>query len=300
MKQFWTKLFEEEAQEPLPWWRKIYDWISLFVSPDQLGYFAAIAVASVVRALGVTVKSGETALLFSFGRAGAELQPGFRILIPFLQVIRRMPSRSRTLDLPSQRVATLEGLVYHVEANLVYRVVDIRKAIIEIDSLEKGMLQILGLSVQDTLRTLQREQLAHPETLKEKLTQRLEQRLAPWGVRVEQAGFPSITPSARTLRVTQFSRTLAERARVLNHLQNEPLEQALALGLLGSRTRFTRRTARMVKQATANTSLRRVRAELVQRGIRAAELGPILKRDARRFSGERRSTPRSAAEARMT
>ena len=49
--------------------------------------FALFGVASaVVRALGVTVRTGSTGVLFSFGRARRELQPGFHLLIPFLQV----------------------------------------------------------------------------------------------------------------------------------------------------------------------------------------------------------------------
>ena len=75
-----------------------------------------------------------------FGRARRELEPGFHLLIPFLQRARRMPTRSRTLDLPAQRVATHQGLVYHVDANLVYRVTDVRKAMIQVDQIEKGMI----------------------------------------------------------------------------------------------------------------------------------------------------------------
>ena len=120
----------EEA--PTSWWEGIYEYLRYFITPDQLGYLIAIVTATVVRAMGVTIKSGETALLFSFGRARKELQPGFHLLIPFLQVARKMPSRSRTLDLPSQRVVTNEGLVYHVDANLVYRIVDVHKAVVEI------------------------------------------------------------------------------------------------------------------------------------------------------------------------
>lgn len=284
-----TRLLQEESELPLPWWRQFYDWITLFISPDQLGYMVMIVVASVVRAMGVTIKSGETALLFTFGRARQELQPGFRFLVPFLQVVKRMPSRSRTLDLPAQRVVTSEGLVYLVDANLVYRVVDIRKAVIEIDSLRKGMLQSLGLSVQALLRHSTRAEMNEHEELRTKLTLILEKRLAPWGVQVEQAGFTSITPSPRTLRVTQFAQNTAERVRVLEALESGGIARANALGLVGTRKRFERRTRSRVALANQRNSARRVRIALLRKGISGARLGSLLKL-ARRSPTERHSS----------
>ena len=266
---------EEEPEEPL--WKRVYEWLTLFISPDQLGYMVMIVGAAVVRAMGVTVLSGETGLLFTFGRARHELQPGFRLLIPFLQVVRRMPSRSQTLDLPAQRVVTYEGLVYQVDANLVYRVVDIHKAVIEIDDLRKGMLQFLGLGVQETLRAMKREELNNSEELRRRLTEVLEANLAPWGVQVEQAGFTSITPSARTLRVTQFARSTNERVRVLQRIEQGGVGRASALGLVGTRRRFEKRTRSHITLATRRTSQRRIRAALLQRGVPGARLGAVLK-----------------------
>lgn len=283
------RVFQEESELPLPWWRKFYEWITLFISPDQLGYMVMIVVASIVRAMGVTIKSGETALLFTFGHAKHELQPGFRLLFPFLQVVKRMPSRSRTLDLPAQRVVTSDGLVYLVDANLVYRVVDIRKAVIEIDSLRKGMLQTLGLSVQALLRGTTRAEMSAPEELRNSLTLMLEERLAPWGVQVEQAGFTSITPSPRTLRVTQFAQNTTERVRALKALEASNIQQASALGLVGTRKRFERRTRARVTLATRRNSGRRIRIALLRRGISGARFGSLLKL-ARRSPTERHSS----------
>ena len=55
------------------------------LSERQLGYVVAFVTATVVRAMGVTVRSGETALLFSFGRARQD-EPYFLVgeaLLPF-------------------------------------------------------------------------------------------------------------------------------------------------------------------------------------------------------------------------
>ena len=77
---------------------------------------APIALA---RATATTVKTGTTGLFFSFGRATRVVEPGLCYMIPFLQVVRTMPTRARTLDLPAQRVVTHDGLVFLVIESLL-------------------------------------------------------------------------------------------------------------------------------------------------------------------------------------
>ena len=208
---------------------------------DNLFYIVVSSVYALVKAMGLTVDSGYTGLRFTFGRAGARLEPGFHWMIPFVQKGEILPTRSRTLDLPSQRVATLEGLVLHADANLVYRIVDIRRALIEIDDVVKGMVQMLGLGVQEVLRTSTRVSIHDIPSLNEQLKANLTRRLAPWGVSVEAAGFPSITPSPQSLRITQMDKVTQERMRALGVVESGDVLRAMALGLVGTRQMPRRR-----------------------------------------------------------
>jgi regulator of protease activity HflC (stomatin/prohibitin superfamily) len=217
-----------------------------------------LAVFAIVRAMGRTVDSGSTGLKFSFGRAVREVGPGFYPLIPFLQVIRTLPTRSRTLDLPEQRVTTLDGLVYQVDVNLVYRVVDIRKALIQIDDLERGMLQVLGLAVQEVLRARSRAELYASEALDLELSRWMARQLEPWGIVVEHAGFPTIHPSAETTKVTQLAALGSERAAVFARLRARGADGQSALALLGVATRFEPRTHRLAARARADAARRRI------------------------------------------
>ncbi len=232
---------------------------------DEFFFVALATVAAIVRAMGVTIESGQTGLLFSFGRVRRTLAPGFHLLIPFLQKARRIPTRSRTLDLRAQRVTTFEGLVYHVEANLVYRVVDVAKALVEIDVLEKGMMQMLGLGVQEVLRSENQASLQATSNLDSALAANLASRLEVWGVEVERAGFTSITPSPRTLRVTQLEHVTAERERMLGRMELE-LPRRLGLALMGMRARPVSKTRHLRGEEIRRRRQRRLRRLLMRRG----------------------------------
>jgi hypothetical protein len=248
------------AADEAPWLVGLLRGIGRWVWEDhksELFYAAAAVVWSVVRAMGKTVESGQTGLQFSFGRAVRVVEPGFHPLIPFLQVIRVLPTRSRTLDLAAQRVVTDEGLVYEADANLVYRVVDVRRALIEIDDLTQGMLQVLALSVQELLRPRSRAELYASGELDLELSRRMAARLEPWGVAVERAGFPSLRPSPATLRVTQLANLCTVRRQALGRFVDAGAPLHSALGLLSPAPRMHSRTRALLERARGRRAVRR-------------------------------------------
>src|SRR5690606_38266123 len=93
-------------------------------------YSAAPAlVLGLVKASGITVRTGHHALKFTCGRVAKVLEPGFHPLIPGLQVARQVPTRARTLDLEAQRVVTDEGYVFEADATVTWRITDVTLAL---------------------------------------------------------------------------------------------------------------------------------------------------------------------------
>ena len=259
-----------------------------------------VTAGAIVRAAGRTVDSGSTGLKFSFGRAVGVVGPGFHPLIPFLQVIRTLPTRSRTLDLPGQQVTTLDGLVYQVDANLVYRVVDVRRALIEIDDLERGMLQVLGLAVQEVLRGRARSELYASSELDAELSRLMSRQLEPWGVELEHAGFPTIHPSVETTRVTQLDALGSERAQVLARFDREGIDRRAGLVLLGTGGTIVPRTRLLAQRALRDRRRRlatRVTRGLAHEARRARESEGPLARRARRARERQAQRKREAAAA---
>ncbi|MEZ5979450.1 MAG: SPFH domain-containing protein [Planctomycetota bacterium] len=241
----------------------------------------AAAVAALVRACGTTIQSGTTGLLYSFGRVKKRLEPGFHVLIPFVQIARVVPTRSRTLDLEDQRVVTSEGLVFLCRANVVFRVAEIEKALVEVDDLVRAMRQRLALSVQELLRGARRQEFVRSEELDERLAAEMSKYLVDWGVVVESAGFQSIAPSPRTIRVTQLRERVAARVAGASALRRMGLDERVALGLVGTRSFPVR--AQLEGRRRAASSRRRRLLERQRRSIVAEEaVSAKLRADAKK------------------
>lgn len=237
----------QEAADP-DFLERAWTWLSAFLllawkeHTREFLYAIAGGVWALMRLAGKTVESGHVGVKFSFGRAVRTCEPGFYPLIPVFQVIRIVPSRARTLDLPRQTLATDDGLVFEVDANVVYRVSDASKALVEVRDYEAALGQVLSLSVHEVLAARDRSALKVSAALGRALAQAMQQRVAAWGITVERAGFTSIRPLQQTTRITQLRSRLRTRARVVETLTSHELEPTLALGLVGSPTRMIART----------------------------------------------------------
>ena len=253
----------------------LWDWIRAWFASDVVGDFVRdniwtlwLVVWAVIRATGKIVLTGQTGLLFSFGRAKKVIGPGFRALIPFVQVVKVLPTRHRTLHLPAQRVTIRDGLVFFVDANLVYRVVDVRKAIVEIDDLVRGMTQALGLGVQAVLVELGREAMRAGPKLDDALAEDLGRRLEPWGVEVVRAGFITITPTPESMRVTQVAAQVEARAQALAAFERAGLGRWRALVLLGTRARIASRVRGVRERERTRRARSRLERRILQAGFR--------------------------------
>lgn len=281
------------------------------ISYDAL-YIIVGVISAIVRASGVTIETGSTGLLYTIGEVDRPLpllfrpfaaamravgilkgernpvlQPGFHPLIPFLQRVRRVPTRQRTMDLPAQRVATFEGYVFHADANIVFRITDVRKALITVDDLLRGMNQMLTLGVQEVLRSASLADLQSGVGLDEALAENLAEKVAVWGVVIEGAGFPTITPSPRTLRITQARQNAMERERRVQQLMagdrltenssGRGLSLTSALGAVGTRRVFRTKARAGRHAASRHRQYLRVRASLERKSWTGAAIDRALR-----------------------
>ena len=214
-----------------------------------------LAVVAIVRSFGTTVRSGQAGVLFSWGRACKVLEPGFHPLIPIVQQVRHTPIRSVTLDLPAQRVSTGDGLVYDVDASLIYRVDDPIKALTSVDDVGRAVTNLVPLVVAELMRGQSSATLAERSALDAGLTTRVQQALARWGLVVEQAGLKSIAPTRHTARLTQLGHRVRERARMLGEQLADGVPMGLAVALVSGgpapRSRAGSRHHRRVAQPVA-------------------------------------------------
>jgi regulator of protease activity HflC (stomatin/prohibitin superfamily) len=94
------------------------------------------------------VKQYELGVLFRLGRVIGIRQPGLRLIIPFVDVLRRVSLRIITMPIQSQGIITRDNVSVDVSAVAYFRVVDAEKSVVAIENVYAAIDQI----AQTTLR----------------------------------------------------------------------------------------------------------------------------------------------------
>lgn len=229
----WLQYLAGTLQTIVSWlWRQT---IALMIDHPWATAAAGLAIA---RMFGTVIETGWRGVLFSFGKVKSELEPGFHWLAPIVHHVRKVRVRSLSLDLPRQRIVTRDGLAYDVEANLVYRIADPQRAVVQIDDVQRGCLTVIPLVVADLLRERDSRRLSDRSQLDAELAKRVQNRIERWGLLVEHAGLQSIAPTRETLRITQLRLRCEEQWRLYAAIRHQGLSHDEALTLLGPPTRL--------------------------------------------------------------
>ncbi len=182
--------------------------------------------------LFVIVYDGQHALRFTLGRARSIVGPGIHFKIPLLQVFKVEETKHTTLDLEPQVIQLNDNLVYEVDCKVVYQIVNLRKALIEVDDLVTGLQNRVVIAVQQIVSRQDRHTVTDVDALCEQVREELRAVEDQWGVRILQFGFSNISPSPTTLEITQLELLAQEKLNLYGVLRGEGLSEEASVALV--------------------------------------------------------------------
>lgn len=192
----------------------------------------SLDILGAVTGLFVIVYDGQHALRFTLGKARSVVGPGIHFKWPFLQTFKVEETKHTTLDLEPQVIQLDDDLVYEVDAKVVYRIVNLRKALIEIDDLVEGMRNRVVIAVQSVVARQTRDTVTDVDAMCAAIRRELEPVEDQWGVRILEFGFSNISPSPTTLEITQLELLTREKRRLYGELRADGLSEEAAVALV--------------------------------------------------------------------
>jgi regulator of protease activity HflC (stomatin/prohibitin superfamily) len=131
------------------------------------------------------VRQYEKAVVFRFGRVIGEKDPGLVVIVPFINVLRKVSFRIVTMPIQSQGIITRDNVSVDVSAVAYYRVVDATSSVVAIESVEAAINQIAQTTLRKVVgqHTLD-EILAETDRINIDIKEILEAETLEWGVLV--------------------------------------------------------------------------------------------------------------------
>src|SRR5579859_1758273 len=159
------------------------------------------------------VNQWEVALKFTLGKISGRLGPGLRVVFPGVQKIVKIDTRIRNRDLPYQQVITQDNVTASIDAVIYYKVVDVEKAILNVENFEAAVWDRARVVLRDVAgETRLDELLTHREHVAAKVRAAVEQFVAQWGLHIELIALKDIQLPAQMQEVIA-RKAIAERDR---------------------------------------------------------------------------------------
>lgn len=151
-----------------------------------VGIVVAVVLVLIFLVLAVhIVQQYEKGVVFRFGRVVGEKDPGLVIIVPFVNVLRKVSFRVVTMPIQSQGIITRDNVSVDVSAVSYYRVVDATKSVIAIENIKGAINQIAQTTLRKVVgqHTLD-EMLAETDKINIDIKEILDLQTADWGVLV--------------------------------------------------------------------------------------------------------------------
>jgi regulator of protease activity HflC (stomatin/prohibitin superfamily) len=202
-----------------------------------MGVVIAVVVVVVLLALlgfGLSVRivrQYEQGVLFRLGRLRGSRAPGFNLIIPVVDVLRRVPLRVVTMPIQSQGIITRDNVSVDVSAVAYYKVIDAVKSVVAIENVRDAIGQIAQTTLRKVVgqHTLD-QMLAETDTINVDIRKILDATTAEWGVEVTLVELKDIQlpDSMQRAMARQAEAEREKRAKIIN-AEGESLAAA-ALG----------------------------------------------------------------------
>ena len=148
-----------------------------------------VVIVLIVMAFGLRiVEQFERGVVFRFGRVtGKAKEPGLRVIIPIVDVMRKVNMQIITMPVPSQNVITKDNVSIDVAAVAYYRVVDPVKSLVEINNVAAAINQRAQTTVRNVVgRHMLDDVLSATDQINDLVKQILAETVEQWGVELQR------------------------------------------------------------------------------------------------------------------
>jgi len=166
------------------------------MDPIAILVIIIVAVVFITFAAGLKIVSQwEKGLVERFGRYERMVDPGLRLIVPFIERIKRVDMREQVVDVPPQEVITKDNVVVTVDAVVYFQATDPVKLKYNVANFMLAATKLAQTNLRNIVGELQLDEaLTSRDTINEQLRGILDEATDVWGTRVVRVEIQRIDP----------------------------------------------------------------------------------------------------------
>lgn len=155
---------------------------------------AAVAVIFILVLILRQVNQYERGVFFTIGKYTGIKEPGWRVVIPIFQSMRKVDMRTKAVDVPEQKAITKDNIAVGVNAVIYYKVADAAKAILEVEDFIYAMSQLAQTTMRNAVGEVELDELlSSRDKISERIRNVVDEASDPWGIKVSNVELKDIS-----------------------------------------------------------------------------------------------------------
>lgn len=177
----------------------------------------------------------ERGVKFRFGKYKKIVEPGWRLVLPIIESMKKIDVRTKAVDVPEQDAITKDNVSIRINAVLYYSIFDAAKVIISVENYKFAVGQLAQTTMRNAVGAVTLDELlAQRDRISEEICKIIDEATDPWGIKVNRVELKNIIPP-KDIQESMEKQMRAERDRRETILQAEGEKKAQILRAEGKK-----------------------------------------------------------------
>ncbi len=135
----------------------------------------------------------ERGVVLRLGKYSRTLNPGFRVIIPYIDKMRKVDIRTTPMDIDKQEVITKDNVTVNVDAVVYARVIDAGKAVLETTNYRYATSTFAQTALRDVTGNFDLDEiLSKRDEISQQIREIVDAQTDKWGIDIESVRLQNI------------------------------------------------------------------------------------------------------------
>lgn len=188
----------------------------------MLLFIIVIVVIILLRSIR-QVNEYERGVKFRFGKFAKIINPGWNLILPVIESMKKVDIRTKAVDVPEQDAITKDNVSIRINAVLYYKIFDASKAIIAVEDYRYAVAQLAQTTMRNAVGAVSLDELlAERDKISEEICKIVDEATDPWGIKVENVELKDVAlPEEMKRVIAKVAEAEREKAAVITKSAGE-------------------------------------------------------------------------------
>ncbi len=193
---------------------------------EGLGFFTTfiLIIVGIILLRSIRqINEYERGVKLRFGKFHNIMEPGWRLVLPIIDTMKKVDIRTKAVDVPEQDAITKDNVTIRINAVLYYKVFDASKVVLAVENYQFAVSQLAQTTMRNAVGSISLDELlAERDKISTEICKIIDEATDPWGIKVENVELKDIKlPDEMQRVIAKVAEAEREKMAVITKAEGE-------------------------------------------------------------------------------